>query len=103
MYISSEPIAFHKYTNSFIRLEDREILLLSLDKSIKESVKERLVTYDAVEIKDKPSPGFRCFFEEEIFEQPLAIKKALGFFHRLILHRGVPKLGGFDSNKEKAL
>ena len=68
MYISSEAIAFHKYTNSFIRLEDREILLVSLDKSIKESVKERLITFDSVEIKEKPSEGFRCFFEEEIFE-----------------------------------
>ena len=68
LYISSEAIAFHKYTNSFIRLEDREILLLSLDKSIKESVKERLITFDSVEIKEKPSEGFRCFFEEEIFE-----------------------------------
>ena len=52
LYISSEPIAFHKYTNEFIRLEDREIILLSLDKSVKESVKERMITYDTIEIKE---------------------------------------------------
>lgn len=103
LFVSSEPIAFHRYTNQFIRLEDRELLRLSLDDSIRESVKERLITYDKIEIKETPSPGFRCFFEEEIFEQPLAVKKALGFFKRLILHQGVPKLGGFDAHREEAL
>ncbi len=103
VYVSSEPIAFHRYTNNFIRMNDREIIMLSLDKTVKDSVKDRIVCFDKIEIKTKPSEGFDSFFEEEIYEQPEAIKRALGYFHRLILNMGVPKLGGFETHKETAL
>lgn len=103
IFVASEPIAFHKYTNQFVRLKDREIVQLSLEKNIKESFKERIVSVDKVDIKDKPQPPFRSFFEEEIWEQPEAIKRSLSYFHRLIPDLGTVKLGGFDQNKEKAL
>lgn len=103
LFVSSEPIAFHKYTKKFIRLRDREVILLSLESNIEESVKERMITYDKVEVKEKPSENFRSFFEEEIYEQPEAIKRALSYYHRLVLNLGTSKLGGFDSNYEKAL
>jgi len=103
VYVSSEAIAFQNYTKNFIRMQDREIILLSLDNSIKESVKERIVHLDHVEVKLAPSEGFGSFFEEEIFEQPEAIKRALSNFHRLVINIGTVKLGGFDSNRETAL
>ena len=103
VFVSSEAIAFQNYTNKFIRMKDREIILLSLDESIKESVKERIVHLDNAEVKIKPSEGFDSFFEEEIYEQPEAIKRSLSNYHRLIINLGVPKLGGFDSNRDRAL
>lgn len=103
VFVSSEAIAFQNYTDKFIRMKDREIILLSLDESVKESVKERIVHLDKAEVKLEPSEGFDCFFEEEIYEQPEAIKRSLSNFHRLIINLGVPKLGGFDSNRDKAL
>ncbi len=68
IFVSSEPIGFSKYTNKFIRLEDREILKFEHSSSLLESIKKRLVFYEKIEIKLKPTEGYRCFFEEEIYE-----------------------------------
>lgn len=35
LFVSSELIAFQKYTNEFIRLKDREIIQLNLEDDIK--------------------------------------------------------------------
>lgn len=78
-------------------------MLLNLEDNIRESVKERMITHKMVESKSVPSRGYKSFFEEEIWEQPESIKRALNFFTRLILTLGTSKLGGFDSNKERAL
>lgn len=77
--------------------------MLNLEHNIKESFKERITSIDKVEVKEKPSSEFRSFFEEEIWEQPEAIKRSLSYYHRLITSIGTTKLGGFDVNKETAL
>ena len=68
IFVSSEQIGFAKYTREFIRLKDREILKLQFKKDMRESIKERILFMDQVQIKMNPTEGFRCFFEEEIFE-----------------------------------
>lgn len=103
IYISSEIIGFQKYTHKYFALEDREIIELSLDNGIEARVKERIRHADKVHVKMNPTPPFTTFFEEEIFEQPEAIKRALNFFHRLIPEIGATKLGGLEQNKAKAL
>ncbi len=102
-FISSEAVAFQKYTQQFIRLKDCEILKLNLNEDLRETCQERIVHHDQLEIKTKPSEGFDCFFIEEIMEQPEAVRRSLNYFNRLIQTLGTSKLGGFDSNKEKAL
>ena len=68
LYVSSEAIGFSKYTNEYFRLKDKEIIGLNHKTSLLESIKQRLVFYENILIKDKPKGHFRCFFEEEIFE-----------------------------------
>ena len=103
IFISSEAIAFQKHAQQFIRLKDYEILKLNIDEDLRETCQERIVHHDQLEIKTMPSEGFDCFFIEEIMEQPEAIRRSLNYFNRLIPALGVPKLGGFDTNRELAL
>lgn len=50
-------------------------------------------------IDKKPKPGYKWFFEQEIFEQPEAISKALNYGGRIASNNKV-KLGGLDSRED---
>lgn len=45
-FVSSEPIAFSKYTNKYIRLREREVMRISLKEDMK--VEERIQTFNKV-------------------------------------------------------
>ena len=103
IYVSSELIGFQRYTHKYFNLDDREIIELSLDNGVEVRVKERIRHADKVQVKNEPTPPFATFFEEEVFEQPEAVKRALNYFHRLIPELGTTKLGGLEQNKAKAM
>lgn len=100
IYVSSEVIGFQKYTNKYFKLEDREIIELSLDKHMNVKIIERIHHADKVDVKQDPTPPFKSFYEEEVFEQPAAIIRAIN--NRLLKENSTAILGGFDSHKEEA-
>lgn len=103
LYVASEAIAFQAYTNKTVRMRENECLEVALDEKFSAIVNERIVVSEKVEVKVQPSPGFDCFYIEEINEQPEAVKRALSYYHRLLPETLSARLGGFDANKELAL
>ena len=55
--------------------------------------------YHAEIIDKKTKPGFKWFFEQEIYEQPEAVSKALNYGARIAGNNKV-KLGGLDSRED---
>jgi glucosamine--fructose-6-phosphate aminotransferase (isomerizing) len=73
LYVASERIAFEKYTQNYIVLEDGEALLLDLTKrsSFLAMFRERLnIIQEKVHVQLTPSSPYSSFYEQEINEQP---------------------------------
>ncbi len=82
--MSSEILGFANYTNEYIKVEEKEIIVLRLDKDMRESIEKRIKIFDKIDLKHFPSPPFKTFFEEEIHEQPWAIRAATNFSKRIL-------------------
>lgn len=98
IYVASEKIAFEKYTQNYIQLQDGETMLLSLKNKTQIFTQHRLVMDDAPreEVILKPKEPFHSFFEMEIFEQPASSLRCLGNGARLAGASDCSKLGGFE-------
>lgn len=103
LYVASEAIAFQNYTNKIVRVRENECLEVTLNDNFSAMIHERIVITEKVEVKIQPSKGYDCFFLEEIEEQPEAVRRATGYFNRLLPAENSVRLGGFDANKETAL
>ncbi|KAM3135541.1 hypothetical protein pb186bvf_012397 [Paramecium bursaria] len=107
IFVASEKIAFEKYTQNYIQLQDGEVMQLKISErnSLFNSVKHRLIfnehqEYEQVHVK--PKAPYQTFFEMEIHEQPMALLRCLGNGGRLAGNTDSSKLGGLEL-KEKEL
>lgn len=79
-FVSSESVAFGKYTKKFIELEDNEIVVLT--SRFNSSEISRIRTSEVQEIITSPSP-FTHWTLKEIMEQPESLFRALNYGSRL--------------------
>ena len=70
IFVSSEILGFASYTDQYIKVEEKEIIVVKLGVDMRESIEQRIKVFEPVELKHSPNPPFGTFFEEEIFEQP---------------------------------
>jgi glucosamine 6-phosphate synthetase-like amidotransferase/phosphosugar isomerase protein len=73
IFVSSEILGFANYTNEYIKVDEKEIIVLHPGQSMRQSIEKRIKVFEKMDLKHNPSPPFKTFFEEEIHEQPLAI------------------------------
>ncbi|CAK91231.1 unnamed protein product (macronuclear) [Paramecium tetraurelia] len=107
IFVASEKIAFEKYTQNYIALQDGEVMLLQLENrnQLYNQIKHRLIFNENQEVEQvhlKPKQPYQTFFEMEIHEQPNSLLRCLGNGARLAGFTDCAKLGGLDM-KEKEL
>lgn len=105
--VASEKIAFQQYTDSYVSVDEGEVILLDLNNREKfwrekgEKVK-RIEGNQKVQIKQ--NEGYGSWFEQEMEEQPEALLRALGNGARLAgSQEDAPKLGGLEQHKEELI
>lgn len=100
IFAASEKVAFEKYTQTYIQLKDGEVMQLKLSErsSFFNLIKHRLLVLDEPQtpVSSKPQKPYESFFEQEIFEQPNSILRALGNGGRLAGSADSSKLGGMQ-------
>lgn len=84
IFISSEILGFANYTNEYIKVEEKEIIVVRLENDMRKSIEQRIKVFEKMNLKHNPTPPFKTFFEEEIHEQPLAIRAASNFSKRIL-------------------
>ncbi|MES1912006.1 MAG: hypothetical protein MHM6MM_004354 [Cercozoa sp. M6MM] len=99
MFVASEHTAFSRYTKEYIALNDGEIAVVSTRALSLDLKRVEKAPDEQIELSPAPYPHWTV---KEIFEQPLAIARALGFGGRLMNGNRV-KLGGLESNAETLL
>jgi glucosamine--fructose-6-phosphate aminotransferase (isomerizing) len=94
-FVASETSAFNRYTKNFISMKDGEIGVLHSDGRTLDLTRKQKAPDQEVKLSPEPFPHWTL---KELYEQPEAIARALGFGGRL----GADKilLGGLDSNFE---
>jgi glucosamine--fructose-6-phosphate aminotransferase (isomerizing) len=97
LLVASDASAIVSHTNQVITLDDNEMAVLSPNNFfiLKEKPIET-VEYDAEQAQKQ---GFSHFLVKEIFEEPEAIEKSI--VGRMILERGLAKLGGLEQASEE--
>lgn len=68
IFISSEIIGFANYTNEYIKVEEKEIIVVKLEENMRKSIEQRIKVFEKMNLKHHPTPPNRTFFEEEIHE-----------------------------------
>mmetsp|Transcript_40083 Transcript_40083/g.45976 ORF Transcript_40083/g.45976 Transcript_40083/m.45976 type:complete len:266 (-) Transcript_40083:886-1683(-) len=100
--ISSQVAAFQQYTRRYVQVPNGEVVVITREEIIRQDkvLDKNDIRMLRKEIIDKkPKPGYRWFFEQEIFEQPEAISKALNFGARISGNDRI-KLGGFEGRED---
>ena len=99
IFVASERVAFEKYTQNYIALEDGEVHLLDLNNR-KEfytlMLKRTCVIKELQDVQVKPQSCYGSFFEQEIYQQPEAVLKVMGNGSRLSNSHDNTKLGGLE-------
>ena len=100
--ISSQVSAFQHYTRRYIQVPNNEVVIITKEEILRRDKvlnKDDIKTLRKEIIDKKPKPGFKWFFEQEIYEQPEAVSKALNYGARIAGNNKV-KLGGLDSRED---
>lgn len=99
--ITSEKSAFPHNVNDYIALQDNSLYVLTCQftkvhiRAFRGTDEKRTYRSDSLQLeKNMSMTGFRCFTEKEIWEQPIAVQKALNFGSRLQYNS--IRLGGLD-------
>lgn len=101
--VSSDSYAFQKYTQDYFKLEDQNIVELSIGANISNY---KIQKSKVEEILQKPLEGFDHFMIQEIMEQPETIKRAMNFgsrFKQIKNNLFEVKLGGLEEQKDYLL
>ena len=106
-FVASDASPFIEYTKNAIYLEDEEMAIIRKGKEIKirKLKDDSLVDYDIHELKMNleqiEKDGYDHFMLKEIYEQPHAITDT--FRGRLLVDKGIIRMGSVDDNMEKFL
>lgn len=106
-FIASEAVAFQKYTNQYISLNNDEMAIITYDNnkidiSLSDNYEQnriKLVAHEEILLTPDPYPHWTI---REINEQPYTIAAALNNGGRILNNTEVA-LGGLNMNKEKLL
>ena len=101
--VASDSYAFQKYTQDYFKLEDQNIVELSLESNISNY---KIQKSKVEEILQKPLEGYEHFMIQEIMEQPETIKRAMNFgsrFKQIKNNLYEVKLGGLEEQKDYLL
>jgi glucosamine--fructose-6-phosphate aminotransferase (isomerizing) len=100
--ISSQVAAFQGYTRRYVQVPNNEVVVITKEEIIqkhRKMDKDDIKTLKKEIIDRKPKPGYKWFFEQEIFEQPEAIAKTLNYGARIGSNNRV-KLGGLELRED---
>ena len=100
IFLASDPAAFIGSTRNAAFLEDREMVVVHKNEWITKTLQNEVVAREAEALNwsaEAASLGeFPHYFVKEIFEQPEALRRALGHGGRLLPDFGTAKLGGLN-------
>lgn len=106
-FIASDASPFIEYTSNAIYLEDGEMAVIRLGRSIKvrkiidDSLVDPYVQELQLNLEQIEKGGYEHFMLKEIFEQPNAIKDT--YRGRLLSNKGVIQMAGIEDHLEKFL
>ena len=100
IFLASDPAAFIGSTRNAAFLEDREMVIIKKNEWVTKTLQNEVVAREAEALSwsaEAASMGeFPHYFVKEIFEQPEAMRRALGQGGRLLPDFGTAKLGGLN-------
>jgi glutamine---fructose-6-phosphate transaminase (isomerizing) len=100
--VSSQVAAFQAYTRKYVQVPNNEVVVITRDeikKGDKVIDKNKVRELRREKIDKTPKPGYKWFFEQEIYEQPEAVSKTLNFGGRISANNRI-KLGGLESRED---
>lgn len=106
-FIASDASPFIEYTSNAIYLEDGEMAVIRLGRSIKvrkiidDSLVDPYVQELQLNLEQIEKGGYEHFMLKEIYEQPSAIKDT--YRGRLLSNKGVIQMAGVEDHLEKFL
>jgi glucosamine--fructose-6-phosphate aminotransferase (isomerizing) len=100
IYLASDPAAFIGATRNAAFLEDREMVIVRKNEWITKTLQNEVVAREAEALSWSAESAvlgeFPHYFVKEIFEEPEALRRALGHGGRLLSDFGTAKLGGLN-------
>ncbi len=107
IFLASDPAAFIGYTRNAAFLEDREMVVIRKNEWVTKTLTNEVIAREAEALNwsaEAASMGeFPHYFVKEIFEQPEALRRALGHGGRLLADFGTAKLGGLNLDSRDLL
>ena len=106
-FIASDASPFIEYTSNAIYLEDEEMAIIRMHKSLKirkikdDSLVDPYVQELQMNLEQIEKGGFDHFMLKEIYEQPNVIKDT--YRGRLLANKGIIQMAGIEDNLEKFL
>ncbi len=104
-FIASDASPFIEYTSNAIYLEDEEMAIIRMHKSLKvrkikdDSVVNPYIQELKINLEQIEKGGYDHFMLKEIYEQPNVIKDT--YRGRLLADQGIIKMSGIEDNLEK--
>lgn len=106
-FIASDASPFIEYTSNAIYLEDEEMAIIRLNKSLKvrkikdDSLVDPYIQELQMNLEQIEKGGYEHFMLKEIYEQPNVIKDT--YRGRLLANKGIIQMSGVEDNLEKFL
>ena len=106
-FIASDASPFIEYTSNAIYLEDEEMAIIRLNKSLKvrkikdDSIVDPYIQELQMNLEQIEKGGYEHFMLKEIYEQPNVIKDT--YRGRLLANKGIIQMSGIEDNLEKFL
>lgn len=106
-FIASDASPFIEYTSNAIYLEDEEMAIIRLHKSMKvrkvkdDSLVDPYIQELQMNLEQIEKGGYEHFMLKEIYEQPNVIKDT--YRGRLLANKGIIQMSGVEDNLEKFL
>lgn len=106
-FIASDASPFIEYTSNAIYLEDEEMAIIRLNKSLKvrkikdDSLVDPYIQELQMNLEQIEKGGYEHFMLKEIYEQPSVIKDT--YRGRLLANKGIIQMSGVEDNLEKFL
>ena len=107
VFLASDPAAFIGSTRNAAFLDDREMVIIRKNEWVTKTLQNEVVAREAEALSwsaESASMGeFPHYFIKEIFEQPEALRRAMGHGGRLMPDFGNAKLGGLNMESRDLL